>query len=428
MFFNKKKKDKEVIATKDAGAVAFVNQFGNDDTVIDWFSNQPFIGWQSCQSIASHWLVSAACEIPVMDATRNGWDVTSNLGKKLNYSDMRKLKKSDKRINIKEKIKEFGVFGRVFGIRVAIFLIDGYDALDYEAPFNPDGLKKGCYKGILMPDPQFVVPLVTSNDPADINYYEPEYWQVSGIKYHKSHCVIYRHNNTLGQSLRPSYLYGSIPLPQQIYEQVQQAMIALSEGTKLLMTKRLWVQNGDIAAMIADQHETESRLKYITENRDNHGVQLIDMDDSISQFETALAGVADTIDQQLQVVAAIARIPVNKLMQSQLKGFASTGESEDRVYTETLESLHDKLLPLIEKHVLYSAISEGVADTELDVSFSPLRTSSDLDRAEINKALAEINRAYLEMGVVDSQEIRDKIIVDLNSGYSGLSQGLPDDY
>jgi len=421
-FFRKK----ESVATMDTNALP-VFQVKTSDTISEWYQSQTFIGWQQCATMAQHWLVSAACEIPVTDAVRRGWRVDTNTGDTLDVEVVRKLNKENKRINIKEKIRDFGVFGRVYGYRVAIFLIDGYGAKDYLAPFNEDGVKQGSYRGILTPDPYFITPINLSNDPSSLDFYEPEYWMVSGVKYHKSHCIMFRHCDTLGQQLKPMYMYGSVPLPQQIYEQVYQAMNAVSEGNKLLMTKRLWVQNGDIAAMVADQYEAEQRLLFITQQRDNHGVQLIDTDDSVSQMETALNGVMEVIDQQLQIVAAIARIPVNKLMQNQLQGFAATGEGEESVYNETLETLQEKLVPLIERHTLYSMLNTGVTPFDFDIKFNNLKALTDKEIAEANKLKADTDMLYMTMGVIDSQEARNRLIIDEDSGYSGLSSIIEDD-
>lgn len=422
-FWGKKKK---TVATNDSGSIPISHAASSSNVISDWYQSQTFIGWQQCATMAQHWLISAACEMPINDAVRRGWEVEGD--SETSQDDINKLKKEDKRINIAGRIKEFGTFGRVYGFRVAIFLIDGYTAKDYAAPFNADGIKKGTYKGILMPDPQFITPVILTNDPNDLDFYEPDYWLVSGIKYHKSHCVVYKHSDTLGQQLKPLYMYGSVPLPQQIHEQVYQAINAISEGNKLLMTKRLWVQNGDIAAMVADEAEVERRLQFITEQRNNHGVQLIDSDDGVSQMETTLAGVEDVIDQQLQIVASIARIPVNRLMQNQLKGFAATGESEENVYHETLESIQEKLTPLVEKHSLYSMKNLGIEVFDFHVKFNPMKALSDKEAAESVRFKAESDRLYMEMGAIDSQEVRNRIIGDKDSGYNGLSPELDDGY
>ena len=419
-------KEPKTLATQDAAPV-----FGNNGIsqtvpadLLDWYSNQSFIGFTSCMIMAQHWLVSAACEMPVSDAMRKGWKVSGNDGNEISVNVLSGLKKVDKCIGIKDIAKNFATFGRVYGFRVAIFMVDGFTSEDYEAPFNPDGLKPNSYLGINCPDPYYVTPIIENHDPGSLGYLEPEYWQVSGIKYHKSHCVVYRHCDTIGQLLKPVYLYGSASLPQQIYEQVYQAGLAAGEGNKLLMTKRLWVQNSDISAMIANQQEAESQLSYITQMRNNYGVQLIDSDDAIMQLETALSEVTNTISQQYQFVAAVARIPVNKLMQTQLSGFAASGEAEEAVYHESLESLQEKILPLLEKHTLYSIKSMGVDDFEYDIVFNALDCLTEVEQAQVNMTKAQTEQILIASGIIDAGEARARLIADPDSGYAGLEEQI----
>ena len=415
-------------ATMDAAPV-FGNQ-GISQTVpeqlLNWYASQSFIGFTSCMIMAQHWLISAACEMPVSDALRKGWKISGNDGNAVPVEILAWLKKIDKRVKIKDVAKNFGTFGRVYGYRVAIFLIEGYTAEDYAAPFNPDGIKPNSYIGISQPDPYYVVPVITNYDAASIDYLEPEFYQVGGIKYHKTHCVVFRHCDTIGQLLKPVYLYGSASLPQQIYEQVYQAGLAAGEGNKLLMTKRLWVQNTDISAMIANQYEAQQQLEYITQQRSNFGVQLIDSDDSVQQLETALSEVTNTIAQQYQFVAAVARIPVNKLMQTQLSGFAASGEAEEAVYHESLETLQDKILPLIEKHTLYSIKSMGIDEFEYDVVFNPLDCLTEVEQATVNQTRAATAQILITVGAIDAAEERARLIADPDSGYAGLDEVIAD--
>lgn len=436
MLFGRRKKTQDSVATpSEDKPLATQDSTINPVTpyapiasgTVEWFQSQSFLGWTICEKMAEHWLISAACEIPIQDAIRKGWSVSVNDEITLSKKDEKVMKTLNKKSDFKKSLLNFGVFGRVFGVRVAVFLIKGYTAKDYAAPFNPDGVKKGSYQGCIMPDPQFIAPIVNDNDPASTAFYEPEYWLVSGVKYHKSHCVVYHHSDSVGQQTRPLYMYGGVSLPQQIHEQVYEAVTCLNESSKLLMTKRLWVQNGDIVSMIANQCETESRLNFITRTRDNHGVQLIDSEDAITQLETALAGVGEVIDQQLQVVAAIARIPVNKLLQNQLKGFGSTGEAEADIYTAALEVIHDKLQPLVERHVLLTALDAG-CKVDFDVNFESPDTITAIEKIEISRAKSEIDLQYIAAGVLTAMEVRGKLIKDKESGYSELELEIDEGY
>ena len=58
-----------------------------------------------------------------------------------------------------------------------------------------------------------------AGDPAAIDFYEPTYWRVNGNLYHKSHLIITRYSE-VADILKPTYIYGGIPLTQMLYEAV----------------------------------------------------------------------------------------------------------------------------------------------------------------------------------------------------------------
>ena len=85
--------------------------------------------------------------------------------------------------------------GRIFGIRVAMFLVDNDDPEYYFKPFNPDGVTPGSYKGISQIDPYWITPQLDTESagaPASIHFYEPTWWNVAGRLVHRTHLIVYR--------------------------------------------------------------------------------------------------------------------------------------------------------------------------------------------------------------------------------------------
>ena len=198
---------------------------GIPDAMLQWYGNQSFIGFQACMVLAQHWLINRACEIPVKDALRSGYDISAN--EEIAGDTLKKLKAFDKELNLNAKLLNYGKFARVFGYRIAIVKIDTDNPQHYEQPFNIDGVTKGSYKGIALVDPYYCTPQLGAGgfDPASLDFYEPEFWMIQGKKYHKSHCIIYRHCE-VPALLRPAYLYGGVSLVQQIFEKVYSAEMA----------------------------------------------------------------------------------------------------------------------------------------------------------------------------------------------------------
>ena len=398
------------------------------DSLMSWYGNQSFIGFQACMLMSQHWLINAACEIPVIDALRKGHEVVRNDGEKIDVKILSQLNKANKDIKLIEKLSNFGKFARVFGYRIAIFKVESNDPLYYENPFNPDGVTKNSYKGIALPDPYYVSPQLSTGgfDPADPDFYEPEYWLVQGKKYHKSHLIIFRHC-TVPMLMRPTYFYGGISLIQQIYEKVYSAEQAANEANRLLMTKRLMVRKGDVSEAILDQIDFEEKMLFFQQVRDNFGEQLIDSTEDLQQLETALSEVTNVIAQKYEHVAAVARMPANKLMQSQLQGFGSIGEAEEAIYNGMLETLQAQCFTeFLERHYLIAIRSLGIAPFEFEIKWPEIDTLTELEQAQINQIKAATDQVNLQSGAITGEDINSRLATDPDSGYDGIKYVEPE--
>ena len=127
---------------------------------------------------------------------------------------MTSSRKWDKFFNLKNNLTEHYKFARVFGIRHTLFLVDD---IDYEAPFNPAGVKPGKYRGMTQIDPYWLAPMFSFDDasnPLYPNFYNPTWWLISGkLKVHRSHFVISRNGNDVADILKPTYFYVAFQRP-----------------------------------------------------------------------------------------------------------------------------------------------------------------------------------------------------------------------
>ena len=399
------------------------------DSMLDWYGNQSFIGFQACMILAQHWLINAACEVPIIDALRKGHEFVSADGEKIDIKVLAQHNKFNKKLRLNQKITWFGKKARVFGIAIAVFKVESSDPLYYENPFNPDGITKGSYTGIALPDPYYCTPQMDMDgyDPASADFYEPEYWIISGKKYHKSHLVIFRHGGDLPSQLRPAYQWAGVSLVQQIYEAVYSAVQASNEANRLLMTKRLMVRKGDVGAAILDQVEFEEKMTFFQQVRDNYGEQIIDTTEDLLQLETALAEVTNVIAQKFEIVAAIARIPTNKLLMVALQGFASSGEGEEAIYNSSLETIQEQCLTeFLERHYELSIRSMGNAPFDFEIKWPAIDTITEKEQAEINQIKASTDQANLTSGAITGEDINKRLSADPNSGYDGIKYVEPE--
>ncbi len=394
-----------------------------------WYGSQGFVGYQVCALMAQNWLVKKACLMPARDAIRRGYKFTRNDGDQLDPVVQDAIKRANKRFRLNRSLVEFVFFSRIFGIRIALTVVDSADPDYYVKPFNPDAIAPGTYKGMSQIDPYWCVPELTSNsamNPAAIDFYEPTFWVCNGTRIHKSHLVISR-GPEVADILKPSYLYGGLSVPQMIYERVYAAERTANEAPQLALTKRAVIFYTDAAKALAQQAQFEENLSIWARLRDNFGVKVADKDaDKIEQQDTSLNDLDAVIMTQYQIVAAAANVPATKLLGTTPKGFNSTGDYETDSYHEELESVQtNDLEPFVDRHMVCLIRSEilprfAVKPFDVECTWEPLATLSAKELADVNKVKAETDKALKDAGAIDGTDIRNRVSGDELSGHNGI--------
>ena len=407
-------------------------QFANSAslTQIDWYASQSFIGYQLCALIAQHWLVDKACSMPARDAARHGYEVTINDGTKANPDFLDKIRELDEAYKIKHHCKELVRWGRIFGIRIALPIVEYGDPDDaYMKPFNLDGVTPGSYKGISQIDPYWIFPELDGQaaaNPASMHFYEPTWWRVNGRRIHRSHLIIYR-TCEVADILKPTYLYGGVPLTQQLAERVYAAERTANEAPMLALSKRSTIIHADLAAALANQGAFDQRMRLWSAFRDNYGIKVLGSDETAEQFDTSLADFDSLIMTQFQLVAAIAGVPATKLIETSPKGFDATGEFEQKSYSQSLESIQDDdFNPLLRRHhqlVMKSLFPEQKVN--LVVKWNPVDTPTAKELAEINEIKSRTDENLVNATAIDGTDVRNRIIADKTSGYNGIPAIVP---
>lgn len=403
-----------------------------------WYANQTFIGYQLCAMLAQNWLIAKACLMPAEDSVRKGYEITINDGTEIDPKIIDTIRCYDIDYNLTKNLIEFIQFGRIFGIRIAMFKVESDDADYYFKPFNIDGVMPGSYKGISQIDPYWITPELSpdaSGDPSSIHFYEPTWWNIAGKLVHRTHLIVYR-TEEVADILKPAYIYGGIPIPQKIYERVYAAERTANEAPMLALTKRTDVLNVDLAQALANQPDNPeagrngftSRIAQWVFNRDNYGIKIIGLDEKMQQFDTSLADLDEVIMTQYQLVSAASNVPAVKLLGTSPKGFNATGEFEEASYHEMLESIQcHALTPLINRHHLLLMRSQiapefGMEPFDVTIAWKPLDAMTAEELAALNKLKAETGALLMQSGAIDGNDERQRIIADPMSNYSGIEE------
>lgn len=406
--------------------------YGMPESLQAWYISQGFIGWQACAIIAQQWLVNKACSQSGLDAVRHGWEIkvadkkqTGHAGPDaddIDESILDRIKEIDEDFGIKKHCSDLAKFTNIFGIRVCIFDIEYDDPKAYEKPFNIDAVRKGKYRGIRQVDPYWCAPMLDTEaaaDPTSLRFYKPTWWTIGGRRYHWTHLHIGM-GPEVSDILKPQYYYGGVPLTQRIYERIYAAERTANEAPLLSMSKRTTALHVDLKKMAANQAAFEDRMANWIEYRDNHGVKILGLEESMEESDTSLSDFDSVIMNQYQLVAAISETPATKLLGTSPKGFNATGEFEEKSYHEKLETIQsDEYGPLLARHYELLVRSEGW-DFRVEISWNPTDAKTAEKQADINDKKAATGERLINAGVISPDEERDRIRNDKNSGYTLL--------
>lgn len=401
------------------------------------FFTHSFIGWQACALLSQNAYIKKACEIPARDAIAvdyklhfiKGDDDDPKTDKEDEDELLQELKlKSDREMKIKNVCRDANIFKKMYGqiLVVPTFSVD----VDMSEPFDLKKIKKGTYTGMQIIQPfwvQYQMGVEQLSRPDRAGFYEPEYYTIPNkAKIHKS-WVIKLINGVCPDILKPVYYYGGIPLTQQIYERVYCAEKVANEAPKLALTKRLLTVDGDIYNLVANSDEAYNNLQTITEIRDNMGILIKEKDSSVAQIDTSLTDFDALIMTQFQLVAAIAEMPVTKLMKTQLKGLANTGDYETKDYAQKLIEIQENdYNPILERHYQLLCISEKGKDLGLDIVWNPIDTPTELEMAQIESQQANTDATYVSAGILDAGEVRDMLRANEDSRFRNLAEEMPE--
>lgn len=408
------------------------------DILYTFFAKFGFIGWQQCALLAQHWLISNACSIPAKDAIRNGWintfadadkEETTGEEKEKEQKFLNELNEiTNTKYKLSEKLIQWITKYNIYGIGIALPRVDG---IDYEKPYNPDGIKKGAFKGIAIIDPYWLTPQFEQDvmtDPTHPNFYKPtHYLTADGKKIHASHFIIIRRKE-VPDILKPSYYYGGIPLTQEIYERVYAAEKSANEQPLLLLTKRVNGWKVDLNEFFLNPEKYEQRIKNFTDKRDNQGVLLIDHEDDMFQIDTTLSDLDQVVMSQYKLVAAVARIPVDKLFELNPSGtLSNSGDFNIKNYTQDLNTIQNDLdKPFIDRINEIVMRSYYGRKDRIAIVFNPTDNPTAQEQATNVKTEVDTLQALIGNNVITTEEARQKLIADKRNGFSFLDEEAPE--
>ena len=429
------------VVTGKAGSAANltgpVQRYGVNEHVMRHFSNRGFISWPTCAIVSQHEIVNNACSIPPQDAISHGYELVCSSDSHTHDEEhdkkeemfLPKLRKFASAHGMNDICVQLTFKKKVFGVGLALPRVEG---ADYDKPYNPDGIKKGSFKGISVIDPYWLTYEFNEDalqDPTSSTFYDPEYYYApNGKKIHKS-WIIKVVNSHLPDVLKPTYYYGGIPLTQMLYERVFCADKVANEAPLLAMTKRLLIADANVEDMISNPSHVQKLMKVINYFRDNFSIFFKKPGTNVQQVDTALGEFNQLIMTQYQLICCIAQMPATKLLKVTPTGFQSTGEHELKDYNQSLLDIQENdFRPLLERYyeILLRSEYPNRQDLSVDIVFNPLDVPTREENIKASQQTAQTLQIYINSGVITIQEARKAARKDKLGLLSDLPLEVPE--
>lgn len=396
---------------------------------LSYIAMPKFVGYPMLANISQEALIRAGVETIADEMTRKFVEYTydDDDGEDSEKKDdlITKMEEQAAKYKLVETANKAFVMDGLFG--GCLIYIDMGNLTDEEKEepliFDKKTFKKGSFRGFKVIEPINCYPgWYSTTDPTSSEYFKPKYWYILGKKYHASR-FIYIALNEAPLLLKPAYNFFGIPRAQLALDYVAQ-FVANRESAQELLNKfslTCWKTNMAQVLQGASTSDLVKRAKLFNRMKHNSGVMLLDKEsEDMVQLNTPLAGVRDIVEMSLNLLTAVWRIPKIKYLGEGEGGLNASSKEQMRSFYDFILSQKEKgVTQMMETVLKIFQLNLGLDINEaLGFKFPSLVEMDETDRASLNKMQADRDNIYLTNGVLSQEEVRQRLSMDKNSGYS----------
>ena len=400
------------------------------------FEGLAFLGFPYLSELAQRPEYRRISEVVATEMTRK-WIKIAASGNKAKTDKVKKLEAAMSRYHVREVFKEAAEQDGFFG-RSHIFCDFGTEDTNELQTSVGDGrdkatkvkVEKGSLKGLRTVEAVWCYPsAVNASNPLAADWYKPQSWFVQGKLVHGSRFLTLI-GREVPDMLKPAYAYGGLSMSQmakpyvdnwlRTRQSVADLIASFSvSGIKINMADALSLDSGDALF---------KRVAFFNAMRSNNSTMVLnkataaDPAEEFFNVSTPL-GTLDKLQAQSQEqICSVSGLPLIKYTGITPSGLNASSEHEIQVFEEWIHAYQEALFrkPL-DRVFAFVQISEfGEVDPDLTYSFEPLRILDEKERAEVKKVDADTDAIYLQEGVLQPEEVRERIANDEDSSYPGL--------
>lgn len=328
-------------------------------------------------------------------------------------------------LGIQELFRKSLIHDGFYGVGHIFIDLRGHEDTELPVQLDPKSIGKGSLRGFTNIEPMWVTPVSwESNDATAKDFYVPELWNALSRRTHKTRLLQVL-SREVPDIIKPAYNFGGISLSQLIEPYVDRWLKTVAGVNRLINNFSLIGLKTDMSAVLQGGSDADirKRMKLARQYGDNMGMFLMDMTkEELMQIAVPLSGLSELQAQAQEHMAAPTHLPLVVLTGITPSGLNNSSDGEIEVYHDWNRSEQYAVLRKPLTHVMHVVMLDmwGEIDKDITYGFRPIKQITGEALARIKKTEAEQDVAYMDAGVVDAQEVREKVARDPDSGYVNL--------
>ncbi len=335
------------------------------------------------------------------------------------------LEKAFREYNVQGVIRKAFEDDAFYGTGQILINIRGAD-LQKPLMVSDKTIGKNSLEGFKNVDPIWTTPLMyNALNPQLKDFYRPSSWWVMGQHWDATRMEIII-TRPVPDIFKPAFNFSGISLSQLVEPYVnnwlrtRQSVSDLINNFSIVVLKTAMDQvltGGDNGNSLFD------RIKLFTLTRSNKGLMALDKErEELVQLAVPLGGLHELQAQAEEQMCSASREPSIIMTGVSPTGFGNVAEGEMGAWRDWIRANQEAHARRpIERMMRIIQISTwGDIDPDIGISFNPLYQMTEKEKSEIRVNESVVAGNYIDRGVIDSQEQREKIARDPESGYQGI--------
>lgn len=345
------------------------------------------------------------------------------------------------RLDWEEKATTAIRWARLFGGAVIVMLLD--DGRGLEEPVNWQDIRsveelRVYERAIVQPDP---------------NCYltgKAEYFDISStyggfFRVHRSRCLVFKNGSLPEYATPQQYFYWGLPEYVRIRRDLSIALHTHQSAANMIdkSVQPVYKQRGLQSTLAGPDGDdkTLKRLLVLDASRGMMNSVAIDMDGEDYSFQTfQLSGASEILESTYSLLSAVTCIPQTILFGRSPSGENATGESDLENYYNFVEGIQKRMLKKNIRTLLKAVVQAGVYDGSIaepqtiKPTFKPLWSLSEAEQATVElskaqraQATAQTAQLYIDMQVLQPDEVRRALSQDGSLNIEDILDNQPED-